>query len=267
MSRLGTLPRVLCVALLFLATGCTGDPAAAPGAGTSDSVADSAPAPAERCHKSGNAPVERVVLTTTDGVHLAGARFGTGAKGVVLLPQRGADLCAWFDYANTLVSSGYHVLAVDFRGTGYSEDSSTVDYTADALAAVAALKGAGAQRVVLMGASIGAATALVTAGRAPQDVVGVVALSYPDDGLDVTGGAGAAPHTPIQAAPLIRVPLLVCFATGDRSAAKPDALVAAATGAKPEMVGRPGVSHGWDMLKVGDDDVRPEVLAFLDAVS
>src|SRR5258705_1394518 len=167
MSRLGPLPRVLCVALLLLMAGCTGDTPAAPGAGSQENLADSAPAPAERCHKTGNAPVERVVLTTTDKVHLAGARFGTGAKGVVLLPQRGADLCAWFDYAGALVTAGYHVLAVDFRGTGFSEDSSIVDYTADALAAVAALKEAGAQRGVLMGASIGAAASLVTAGRCP----------------------------------------------------------------------------------------------------
>ena len=30
-----------------------------------------------------------------------------------------------------------------------------------------------------------------------------------------------------------------------------------------QMVGRPGVSHGWDMLKVGDYDVRPDILGFL----
>jgi pimeloyl-ACP methyl ester carboxylesterase len=213
--------------------------------------------------------VEKAVLTTGDGLHLAAARFGSGAKGVVLLPQRGADLCAWFDYASSLVTSGYHVLALDFRGVGFSDDSSTLDYTADALAGVTALKAAGAERVVLMGASIGAATALVTAGRSPQDVVGVVSLSYPDDRLDVTGGTGSAPRTPLEAAGLLRVPLLLCFATGDPSAARPDTLVAAATtgGARAELVGRPGVSHGWDMLKVGDDDVRPEVTAFLESVS
>jgi pimeloyl-ACP methyl ester carboxylesterase len=267
---MGTLPRVLCVVLLLFAAGCTGEsqaPSNGGGANLADTVPGRAPDPAQRCQKSGNTPVEKVVLTTTDGVHLAGARFGTGAKGVVLLPQRGADLCPWFDYANALVTSGYHVLAIDFRGTGYSEESSTVDYTADALAAVAALKQAGAQRVVLMGASIGAATALVAAGRDPQGVVGVISLSYPEDGVDVTGGAGAAPHTPLQAAPLLKVPVLLCFTTGDRQAAKPDALAAAATAARPELVGRPGVSHGWDMLKIGDDDVRPEIQAFLESVS
>jgi pimeloyl-ACP methyl ester carboxylesterase len=256
---------------MLFAAGCTGDKAATTTPdGVDSSLAGtkpgSAPAPAERCYESGDIPVQKVVVTTKDGVHLAGARFGTGAKGVVLLPQHGADLCAWYDYANSLVNTGYHALAIDFRGTGYSEESSTVDYTADAMAAVAALKQAGAQKVVLMGASLGAATALVAAGRDPAGVVGVVSLSYPDDGEDVTGGAGSAPHTPLQAAPLIKVPMLLCFTSGDRQAAKPDALVAAAKDAQPEMVGRPGVSHGWDMLKVGDDDVRPDVQTFLASV-
>src|SRR4051812_37941139 len=106
MSRLGTLPQVWCVALLLLVTGCTGDPPSTPGTSTeTDSLAASAPVPAERCHKSGSVPVEKVVLTTTDGVHLAGARFGSGAKGLVLLPQQGSDFCAWFDYASTLVTA------------------------------------------------------------------------------------------------------------------------------------------------------------------
>ena len=56
---------------------------------------------------------------------------------------------------------------------------------------------------------------------------------------------------------------MACYATGDPSAAKPDGLIALARGPAKQLVGRPGVSHGWDMLKVGVDDVRPDILAFL----
>jgi pimeloyl-ACP methyl ester carboxylesterase len=272
MSGLGTLPRaVLCLVAataLAFTSACTGerpvpnDPDRPP-AGLADTVPGKAPVPAERCQKSGQTPVTKVVLTTSDNVHLAGAHFGSGPHGVLLLPQSGVDLCGFFDYAAELVNQGFNVLAIDMRGTGFSEDSATKDYTADAAAGITELRKAGAQRVVIIGASLGGATALVTAGRLPDQVAGVVALSYPDNNVDVTANAGKAPHTPLEAAPLLAAPVMVCFTSGDRQAAKPDDLLAKVPGAAKQMVGRPGVSHGWDMLKVGTDDVRPDILSFL----
>lgn len=257
------------VALVAVAGACTSDPVPTPvdpnsvAADLAGTKPGQAPVPSERCSESGNSPVTKVVLTTSDKVHLAGARFGTGTKGVLLLPQRLSDLCPWWDFASELVNKGYLVLAIDMRGTGYSEDAKTMDYTADAAAGIAELKRAGAQKVVLIGASQGAATALVTAGRMPDQIAGVVSLSYPDDNLDVTGGTGAQPHTPLQAAALITSPLLIAFTSGDRQAAKPDDLVAKVPGPAKQLVGRSGVSHGWDMLKIGQDDVRPDVQTFL----
>jgi pimeloyl-ACP methyl ester carboxylesterase len=270
MTRSGALP-ALCLAALLVLTGCTGDrttpnspdpaKAAAALAGTKPGKA---PSPADRCHESGSVPATKVVLTTADAVHLAGVEFGTGPHGVLLLPQRGADLCPWWDYATALMNQGFRVMAIDLRGTGYSESGTSTDYTADAQAGIAALKHDGATKVVLIGAALGAATALVTAGRTPDQVSGVVSLSYVDS--DVTGGAGADPHTPKQAAARITAPMLLCFTAGDTQTAaapEPQQLADAAHGPVKQLVGRPGVSHGWDMLKVGDDDVRPDLLAFL----
>lgn len=276
MSRSGNLARtVTCLtvaAALALTTACTGDPTPKStnpdvvNASLADTKPGKAPAPAERCHESGNTTAAKVVVTTPDKVHLSAVTFGTGARGVLLVPQRGADLCAWWDYATELVGKGYHVLAIDLRGTGYSEDGAIADYTADAVAGVAALKQAGALRVVVIGASLGAAIALVTAGRIPDEVSGVVALSYPDNAMDVTAGSGNGPHTPAEAAPLITAPLMICFTAGDRQAApKPQNLIDTVHSAAKQLVGRPGVSHGWDMLKVGDDDVRPDILGFLES--
>jgi pimeloyl-ACP methyl ester carboxylesterase len=253
------------------ASGCTGDETPAPinpdtvQTQVADTKPGLAPAPAERCHQSGNSPAAKVVVTTSDKVNLAGVRFGSGAHGVLLLPQRDTDLCPWWDYAVSLVNKGFQVLAIDMRGTGYSEAGTKLDYTADAVAGIAELKRNGATRVVVMGASQGAATALVTAGRFPDLVAGVVSLSYPDNNLDVTDGAGAAPRTPAEAAPLTTAPMLLCFTAGDKyaSAAKPQALIDASPAPSKLLVGRPGVSHGWDMLKVGADDVTADVLAFL----
>jgi pimeloyl-ACP methyl ester carboxylesterase len=274
MTRLGTLPHRLLAAVLLgllgLGTACTNerpqpsDPNAIP-PGLADTVPGKASAPAQRCNQSGQSPAVKVVLTTADGVHLAGVRFGGGARGVLLLPQRGADYCAWWPYANDLLRSGFHVLAIDQRNSGQSETSDKADLTADAIAGIAELKRLGATRVIVVGASQGGAVALVTAARVPDQVAGVVSLSYPDDNLDVTGGTGADPHTPAQAAPRITVPLMLCFTNGDQFAknAKPQQLAAKVPSTVKELVGRSGVSHGWDMLKVGPDDVRDDVLRFL----
>jgi pimeloyl-ACP methyl ester carboxylesterase len=261
------LALALAVVTVSLATACTDEPAPpinpdAVAPELADTKPAAAPPPSERCAKGGNAPVAKMVITTADGVHLSGARFGAGAKGVLLLPQRGAEYCPWWDFAIELVSKGYHVLAYDVRGTGFSEDGQVNDYTADAAAGIAALKAAGAQRVIAIGASQGATTALITAGRLPNEVAGVVSLSFPGE-LDVTGGAGEGPKTAAEAAPLITAPVLFAWASGDGSAEDPQGLAAKLTSPGTQLVGRSGVSHGWDMLKIGDDDVRPDVFAFL----
>jgi dienelactone hydrolase len=152
------------------------------------------------------------------------------------------------------------------RGTGFSEDGPTKDYTADAAAAVSALKGAGATRVMLIGASQGGNTALVTAGRIPDQITGVVALSYSDNAFDASGGAGGAPHTPAEAAPMITSAMMLCYTTGDPNikGAKPQVLYDTAGTADKQLVGRSGVTHGWDMLKLGGDNVSEEVLNFVE---
>jgi pimeloyl-ACP methyl ester carboxylesterase len=227
-----------------------------------------APQPSVRCNQSGNEPVAKVVVSTSDGVKLSGARFGSGPRGVVLLPQKGADFCAWWPFATELLRRGFQVLAIDMRRTGYSEDGTTLDYTADAVAAVASLHDSGATKVVLVGASQGANTALVTAGRIPDKITAVVALSFTDNGFDATGGAGGpGPRTPAEAAPLTTSAMMLCFTAGDPEVAKakPQALYDAAGTKDRQLVGRAGVSHGWDMLKVGGDNVSDDVIAFIDA--
>jgi len=284
MSRLGTLPQsraarlALCLATVaMLAVGgaaCTsgGSPNLGSGGETTgppdNSRPGQAPTPASRCDQSGNDPVTKMVLTTSDGVKLAAARFGSGPRGVVLLPQRGVDFCPWWYFAMQLVNRGFHVLAVDLRGTGYSEAGDRKDYTADAAAAVRALHVAGAQRVVIMGASQGANVALVAAGRIPEQVAGVITLSYTDNAFDATGGAaGSGPRTPAEAAPLINSAILLCWAQGDRqvSGATPLAIYDKAGTSDKKLIGRAGVTHGWDMLKVGDDDVTADVMEFMEA--
>jgi pimeloyl-ACP methyl ester carboxylesterase len=252
-------------AVLAATVGCDAEaPASAPTTpAASDSIADQAPPPAQRCRKPDDGTVAKVVVTASDGTELAAAAWGEGERGVALLPQRGGDLCGYWDYASELAAAGFHLLAIDFRRSGLSESAAVGDLTLDAVAAVEWLKSAGATNVVLVGASMGATTAMVTAGRHPDLVSGVVALSLPP-AIDVTDGNGPEPSTAEAAAPLIDVPLLMCWADRDTSAVDPQPLVDASPGADKQVITRPGLSHGWSMLRDGEADVRPELLAFLE---
>jgi pimeloyl-ACP methyl ester carboxylesterase len=204
----------------------------------------------------------RIVLAASDGTKLAGAEWGSGARGVVLLPQCGGNLCGYWNYATELVAAGFHALAIDFRPSGRSERRPVADLTIDAVAAVEWLKAAGATKVVLLGASLGAATAMVTAGRKPDLVSAVVTLSLPSIG--VTGGNGPDPTTADEAAPLIHVPLLMCWSASDRDAVNPQRFINASPASDMRLVTREGSTHGWLMPRTGTTDVRPEVLAFLE---
>ncbi len=226
-----------------------------------------------RCGFTGK--VEKVVLTAADGVKLSGARLGEGAHGVVLLPQRGSDMCGWGLAASRMVEAGLHVLAIDLRCAGFSEcDNSsddqmdnTHDFAADAAAAIAELKRAGASKVVVMGASLGAVSAVVAGGRFADQVSGVVGLSVFTVGFNASGSASTGVTTPENAAPHITAPMLLVVATGDGSCISPgsaqELIDKSAAPTKVKVIVREGSAHGWDLLR--SPDVDAEVLAFLKA--
>jgi alpha-beta hydrolase superfamily lysophospholipase len=253
---MGTLPRLVAavcgaVLLVVLAGACGGEPTpAAP-----PSRADEAPEPEERCGFGPADNVSKVVLTTSDGVELAAARFGSGARGLVLVHQLGSDLCGWYPHARRWADAGYQVIAFDQRCDGLSECGGP-DYVTDVPAAVAELRRSGAATVQLVGASRGAAIALIAAGHPEVEVDGVVSLSAHDPSFV---GAANDPTTPKAAAPSIKVPLLFACATEDRSAFCGDRateFLAAVPATDKKVVQLPDSSlHGWDMLGTVEDDV------------
>src|SRR5262245_6449829 len=124
-----------------------------------------APHPSVRCGLP-TAAARQVVLRASDGVQLDATITGTGNRGVVLVPELGRqNLCGWWDYASFLAGRGYQTVLFDHRCTGYSGcpvgGSAAVGLIADIEAATAALRAAGASRVVLVGASQGAAEVLI----------------------------------------------------------------------------------------------------------
>lgn len=132
------------------------------------------PAPREAAEK----PMpERVTFETTDGVIIVGDYYEGGGRTALLLHMRPATRGSWKGFAEKLLPVGFSVLAIDLRGHGESvqtKDGRTLDYNRmseaeeresikdveaamDWLAREQSVVG---NKVVLVGASIGANLAL-----------------------------------------------------------------------------------------------------------
>jgi pimeloyl-ACP methyl ester carboxylesterase len=238
---------------------------------SSPSTAENAPDPTARCGFA--APAKKVVVTTDDGVKLAAAELGAGPHGIVLVHQHGADLCGWATFVRPFLDAGYHLLAIDLRCNGYSDCDrdfvaddfdGTYDYASDAGAAAAYLRQAGATKVVLMGASLGAATVFVAGGRYPDRVDAIVSLSLFSSTFNVSG-SGDPVRSAEDAASKITSPVLIGYAQADASSISRESAKAliAQTAAKATSKVVEGYGHGWELLNGGQ--FEDQVLAFLKA--
>jgi pimeloyl-ACP methyl ester carboxylesterase len=146
---------------------------------------------------------------TSGGAMLVGVVLGHGRTGLVFAHGRGGDLCEWLPRAQGFAEQGYQALAFDFEGFGDSRPGSGPDarLDADVAAAVQQLRRRGAERIVLIGSSMGATAVLVAATRIRPPVAGVVSLSGP-------GALGAV--SAWTAMPRLRVPALFVAAADDQ---------------------------------------------------
>ncbi len=278
-ARMRLAGGVALVGVLLAGCGSTAEPPkSTPTPTKTFSFARAAPEPHVRCLKFPKS-ARKVVIPSTDGIELAGVEVGTGPRGLVLLHQSGGDLCGWTPYVADLLAAGLHIVAIDFRCAGLSDCDPSLsgdpfymplDRAADAAAAVAYLRGAGATSVAVMGASLGAAVSVVTAGRFPDQVDAVVALSLFSVSFNASGPTATDVRTPSDAVSRVRAPMLLASAGLDPDALPPAEakLFIAESPARDRctIVSRPDSgAHGWSMLGTLPDSVQPEVRAFLAA--
>ena len=106
----------------------------------------------------------QVSFPTEDGGLVYANVYGGGARAVVLAHGGRFNKESWEKQAQALVSAGFRVLALDFRGYGKSRgpgDSDPMDAPLhlDVLAAVRYLRSNGTKTVSIVGASMGAGAA------------------------------------------------------------------------------------------------------------
>ena len=124
-----------------------------------------------------NAPAEgEVTFKTEDGIDISGNIFGTGSKWVILSHMYPTDQTSWFDFARELAGKGYIVLTYDFRGYGKSGgDQDIPNIYKDLEAALNFVKQYDAEKIFLIGASMGGTASLIVASK--EEVDGVVSFS------------------------------------------------------------------------------------------
>jgi pimeloyl-ACP methyl ester carboxylesterase len=188
---------------------------------------------------------------TSDGATLVGLVLGRGRTGLVLGHQLGSDLCEWLPQARGFAQRGYRVLMFDFAGFGDSQPGPDSRVDTDVVAAAAELRRRGAERVVLVGSSMGGTAVLSAATRIRPPVAGVVSLS----GASSFGGVDAQ-----GAMARLRVPVLFVVAADDQHfTEQARAMYRAARAADKRLLVVPGGGHGTSMVEFGDD--APRVLA------
>ncbi|MFH1637148.1 MAG: alpha/beta fold hydrolase [Candidatus Woesearchaeota archaeon] len=132
-----------------------------------------------------------VVMVADDQVGIIGTFYeGESKKGAILLHMLGKDRKSWGSFPARLQEEGYNVISIDFRGHGQSgldmgefTDGDFNSMVKDVAAAKQVLLENGVEEVYIIGASIGANTALNYAAS-DKSIKGIVLLS---PGLDYRG--------------------------------------------------------------------------------
>jgi dienelactone hydrolase len=222
--------------------------------------------PLPGAHQRCLGPAERsaeVWFEASDGTRLSGVVLGQGRTGVLLAHQRWFNLCSWMPFARHLAQQGYRVLAFDFRGFGASHapaGGAGRSLDLDIAAGVGYLRRQGVERVVLVGASMGATSALVVAARgsAGEQVAAVVSVSGPTRFYEMDAAL---------AVKRLKVPVLFVASGEEGSYTRAARLLYRNAGSRSKrMVIVPGRVHGIGLLEEGANapQLRELVTSFIE---
>lgn len=240
-----TLLVALSVGAAFAACGGSTEPSTV-------STTASGPAPTE---DPGGLAYEVVQFETEDGLVLSGRLYGSSTRAVLLSHMYPADQTSWDAEAMRLVSEGYMALTYDFRGYGLSQgDKDIARLDRDVTAAITYLQEAGAQEIVLVGASMGGTASLVAAAETQAlssvRVSGVATFSAP---VEFQGLSAQ------EAVPAIEIAMLFVAAEDDAGAEGARQLESLSDG-RGDLQILPGADHGTDLFSGDQADASRQLL-------
>ncbi|MGE0658987.1 MAG: alpha/beta fold hydrolase [Reyranellaceae bacterium] len=130
---------------------------------------------ARPAHPADTAP-KRLNFTSNDGLNLIADAYGDPVNRPVLLAHGGGQTRhAWGGTAKALAEHGCYAVSLDLRGHGDSDWSPGGDYLLDRFADDVRLVAAQLGRPVMVGASLGGLSAMLSGGESPRaDYAGIV---------------------------------------------------------------------------------------------
>lgn len=196
-----------------------------------------------------------VDLTTEDGLTLSGRLYGSGIRAIVLSHMYPADQASWSSQAQRLADEGYLVLTFDFRGYGLSQGQKDLQFLdRDVDAAVHYVRGAGADELVLIGASMGGTASLISASQwqylSSFRTAGVATLSAPVEFQGLSAREAVAD---------IQIPAMFVAAEGDVGAKNAHELQTLC-GGRGDLHILPGDDHGTDLFLGAQADTTWQLL-------
>lgn len=223
------------VIAVFLVSACSTHGAPVPGASgrpidAAPATTPPSPSPQPAFPTCAPTSIQLIRGPVTGGTIVVGT-IGSGPRVVILSNQSDEDLCSWVPFASRLAGLGYRVALWNYDG-----GSATSTLTA----VVAALRQAGGQRIVLLGASKGAKASLIVGARISPPVQGVVSLSAEER----TGNQPVAPQLTSMSCPVLLVTAESTYADAD--AAK--TFLATIPSRDKQLVSVPGSDHGTALL-------------------
>jgi uncharacterized protein len=191
-------------------------------------------------------PVDQT-FSTADHATVSGTLYGQGTTAIILSNQVENQSNEWSNVPTQFASLGYAVLTYQYRDT--TDDTTRL---ADLHAAITFMQQRGAQKIVLIGASIGG---LVTVAVAAQtQVQAIVTLSAPDAYGTILLNASQVQK--------ITAPALIVESDEDEFAPDAQQIYGWLTSHKTLKIYANDDSHGV-LLFDNHDDLFPTVLQFL----
>lgn len=197
-----------------------------------------------------------VTLMTEDNLHLDARLWVTHPERIAIyLHEYREDQSSWWTYARQSRNPAISSLTVDFRGHGDSqgEADDIAGMLLDVDAAISYAREAGYDHILLVGAGMGGALAIVAAAGHPE--ISVIGLSVPSK-FDVLAA--------LTVAPLLKDRLALVASRDDLSAAYSLEEFQQAMDLEPAHVAiYPGRTHGVEML---EGRAGADVRAYLDTL-